>query len=290
MKRTAISITALFLLGAIPCVANAFTAIAWSQSGQRGGSVKNAPTKDAAISAAIADCKKSGGGSDCQVFKVTDEPGFVALYATCAKTCGVTAVTGRATAEQARVDGKRECENYYRSACQLASEWQELKGGEALASSKSERAIEDSGLIQSKKFSQAEISSLINKHKTQLKNQAQSQFIDKQLVEKISLLIRSGQINIKTLPDDQRSVLFSVSTGVTPIWESIWSTSGYAHDCRDKIKAAIAEWPIKIEQRYKKNVSISMESGEKISTSDAFEFATDYVATSNSMMIMKCLN
>lgn len=125
MKRTAISITALFLLGAIPCVANAFTAIAWSQSGQRGGSVKNAPTKEAAISAAIADCKKSGGGSDCQVFKVTDEPGFVALYATCAKTCGVTAVTGRPTAEQARADGKRECEAYYGASCQLAQEWQE---------------------------------------------------------------------------------------------------------------------------------------------------------------------
>jgi len=125
MKRTVISITALFLLGTIPCVANAFTAIAWSQSGQRGGSVKNAPTKEAAISAAIADCKKSGGGSDCQVFKVTDEPGFVALYATCAKTCGVTAVTGRPTAEQARADGKRECEAYYGANCQLAQEWVE---------------------------------------------------------------------------------------------------------------------------------------------------------------------
>lgn len=128
MKRTAFGIAALLLLSATPCVVNAFTAIAWSQSGQKGGSVKNAPTKEAAISAAIADCKKSGGGSDCQVFKVTDEPGFVALYATCAKTCGVTAVTGRATAEQARADGKRECEAYYGASCQLAQEWEEVVG------------------------------------------------------------------------------------------------------------------------------------------------------------------
>jgi len=125
MKRTVFGIATLLLLSTAPCVANAFTAIAWSQSGQKGGSVKNAPTKEAAISAAIADCKKSGGGADCQVFKVTDEPGFVALYATCAKTCGVTAVTGRPTAEQARIDGKRECEAHYRNTCQLAQEWEE---------------------------------------------------------------------------------------------------------------------------------------------------------------------
>lgn len=125
MKRTAFGIAALLLLSATPCVVNAFTAIAWSQSGQRGGSVKNAPTKETAISAAIADCKKNGGDTDCQVFKVSDEPGFVALYATCAKTCGVTAVTGRATAEQARADGKRECEAHYQASCQLAQEWEE---------------------------------------------------------------------------------------------------------------------------------------------------------------------
>lgn len=125
MKRTALGIAALLLLSATPCVVNAFTAIAWSQSGQKGGSVKNAPTKEAAISAAIADCKKSGGGSDCQVFKVSDEPGYVALYVTCDKTCGVTAVTGRPTPEQARADGKRECEAYYGSNCQLAQEWVE---------------------------------------------------------------------------------------------------------------------------------------------------------------------
>lgn len=126
MKRTVFGMATLLLLSATPCVVNAFTAIAWSESGQRGGSVKQAPTKEAAISAAIADCKKNGGGSDCQVFKVTDEPGFVALYASCAKTCGVTAVTGRATAEQARADGKRDCEAYYRNTCQLAQEWEEI--------------------------------------------------------------------------------------------------------------------------------------------------------------------
>lgn len=135
MKRTVFGIATLLLLSTAPCVANAFTAIAWSQSGQKGGSVKNAPTKEAAISAAIADCKKSGGGADCQVFKVTDEPGFVALYATCAKTCGVTAVTGRPTAEQARIDGKRECEAYYRASCQLAQEWQEGQPRQLPASS-----------------------------------------------------------------------------------------------------------------------------------------------------------
>jgi hypothetical protein len=126
MKRTVFGMATLLLLSATPCVVNAFTAIAWSESGQRGGSVKNAPTKEAAISAAIADCKKNGGESDCQVFKVTDEPGFVALYASCAKTCGVTAVTGRDTAEQARADGKRDCEAYHRNTCQLAQEWEEV--------------------------------------------------------------------------------------------------------------------------------------------------------------------
>ena len=125
MKRTVFGMATLLLLSTAPYVANAFTAIAWSLSGQNGGSVKNAPTKDAAISAAIADCKKNGGGSDCQVFKVSDEPGFVALYGTCAKTCGVTAVTGRPTPEQARADAKRECETYYRANCQLAQEWEE---------------------------------------------------------------------------------------------------------------------------------------------------------------------
>lgn len=129
MKRTVFGMATLLLLSISPCVVNAFTAIAWSESGQRGGSVKQAPTKEAAMSAAIADCKKNGGGSDCQVFKVTDEPGFVALYASCAKTCGVTAVTGRATAEQARADGKRDCEAHYRNACQLAQEWEEIGSG-----------------------------------------------------------------------------------------------------------------------------------------------------------------
>jgi hypothetical protein len=128
MKRTVFGMATLLILSTAPSVANAFTAIAWSQSGQKGGSVKNAPTKEAAISAAIADCKKNGGGADCQVFKVSDEPGFVALYGTCAKTCGVTAVTGRPTAEQARADGKLECEAYYRTSCQLAQEWEETFG------------------------------------------------------------------------------------------------------------------------------------------------------------------
>lgn len=128
MKRAVLGTATLLLLSMAPGMVNAFTAIAWSESGQKGGSVKNAPTREAAISAAITDCKKNGGGSDCQVFKVTDEPGFVALYATCAKTCGVTAVTGRATAEQARADGKRDCEAHHRNACLLAQEWEEAFG------------------------------------------------------------------------------------------------------------------------------------------------------------------
>ena len=147
MKRTVFGIATLLLLGATPCVVNAFTAIAWSESGQRGGSVKQAPTKEAAISAAIADCKKNGGGSDCQVFKVTDEPGFVALYASCAKTCGVTAVTGRATAEQARADGKRDCEAYYRNSCQLAQEWEETKGTGKLLAGQRGREPDDTPVV-----------------------------------------------------------------------------------------------------------------------------------------------
>jgi hypothetical protein len=129
MKRTVILGLAMLILGSASSIANAYTAIAWSESGQKGGTVKNAPTKEAAMSAALADCKKQGGGADCQVFKVTDEPGFVALYATCGKTCGVTAVAGRATAEQARVDAKRDCEAHYKNPCQLAQEWEEKVGG-----------------------------------------------------------------------------------------------------------------------------------------------------------------
>lgn len=125
MKRTVLAGMAVVILSAASGMAHAFTAIAWSESGQKGGSVKDAPTKEAAISSALADCKKNGGGADCQVFKVTDEPGFVSLFATCAKTCGVTAVAGRPTAEQARADGKRDCENHFKNPCQLAQEWEE---------------------------------------------------------------------------------------------------------------------------------------------------------------------
>ena len=55
MKRTVFGMATLLLLSTAPYVANAFPAIAWSQSGQSGGSVNHAPTTDAAISAAIAD-------------------------------------------------------------------------------------------------------------------------------------------------------------------------------------------------------------------------------------------
>lgn len=284
MKRTAISITALFLLGAIPCVANAFTAIAWSQSGQRGGSVKNAPTKEAAISAAIADCKKSGGGSDCQVFKVTDEPGFVALYATCAKTCGVTAVTGRPTAEQARADGKRECEAYYGASCQLAQEWQELKDGEAFVASKAGATVEDNGSIQNKKMSQVEISKLLKKHEAQLKNQVKTQYIDKEIVGKIASLIKSGQINFASIPENQKSILMNISSGLEPIWESIWSTSGMYINCKEKIKKAIAEWPASINKEYNKLISMHMDA------SDALQMAGPNVDVENAGMILECSN
>lgn len=284
MKRTTFGIAALFLLSATPCVANAFTAIAWSQSGQKGGSVKNAPTKEAAISAAIADCKKSGGGSDCQVFKVTDEPGFVALYATCAKTCGVTAVTGRATAEQARADGKRECENHYRSACQLASEWQELKNGEILSVSKQMATVGDNGSIQNKKMSQVDISKLLRKHETQLKNQVKTQYIDNEIVSKIAFLIKSGQINFRSMPDNERDILMNISSGLEPIWESIWSTSGMYLNCKEKIKKAIAEWPASIENEYKKLISMRMNAD------DALTMTGPNVDLKNADIILECSN
>lgn len=122
--KSVIGVAAL-IFGLASSTASAYTAIAYSSSAERGGSSYDAPTKEAAIADAIDQCKKNGGGSDCQVFKVTDEPGFVALFVSCAKTCGVTAVTGRPTAEQARIDGKRECEAHYRASCQLVQEWKE---------------------------------------------------------------------------------------------------------------------------------------------------------------------
>lgn len=267
MKRTVFGMATLLLLSTAPCVANAFTAIAWSQSGQKGGSVKNAPTKEAAISAAIADCKKSGGGSDCQVFKVTDEPGFVALYATCAKTCGVTAVTGRPTPEQARADAKRECENHYRSACQLASEWQELKGGDALEASKSGPAVEDNRSIQNQKISSVEISELVKKHEAQLKALPKTGYIDKNIVNRIAFLIKSKQWPLAG--ENGTEIIIHIAPGLEPIWESLWSTGWYLN-CKTVVKNGIDEWPALVEKEYKKIISEFPERNESSILQDIF--------------------
>ena len=105
--------------------AQAFTAVAYSNSASRVGASMNAPSKEAAMAAAVENCKTNGGGSDCKVFKVTEERGFAAIFMTCANGCGVTAVTGGASKELARANAKRDCENYYKSSCQLVSELEE---------------------------------------------------------------------------------------------------------------------------------------------------------------------
>jgi hypothetical protein len=279
MKRTVFGMATLLLLGTTPCVVNAFTAIAWSESGQRGGSVKNAPTKDAAMSAAIADCKKNGGGSDCQVFKVTDEPGFVALYASCAKTCGVTAVTGRTTQSDARNDGKRECEKHFRNSCQLVSEWQELQGSEVLAESKLGLVTEKHELAQNKKISQTEIRRVIDRHKAQLDNQYKSKSLDKTNVEKIASLIRTGQINMDSSPQDDWSTIMYIRPGTEPIWESIFSTGMYL-GCRNKVKQAYAGWQSSFEKKL-----LDFTKPESI---DSMKNAVISVDVGNSFMLLDC--
>lgn len=109
--------------------ANAFSAVAFSQSANRVGASMDAPSEQQAREAAIGNCKQNGGGSDCQVFKLSAETGWAAVFMTCGQTCGVTAVTGRQSEKLAQADAKRDCESYYKNPCQLISKWQESIGG-----------------------------------------------------------------------------------------------------------------------------------------------------------------
>lgn len=124
MKRVTGFIAGLGLALAFTNV-QAFTAIALSNSTSRVGASMNAPSKEAAMSVAVEDCKAHGGGSDCRVIKVTDVPGFSAIFITCDNGCSIGVVTGRASKEQARADAKRDCERNTGNACQLVAEWEE---------------------------------------------------------------------------------------------------------------------------------------------------------------------
>lgn len=124
MKRTAHFLVGLGL-ALVFANAQAVTAVAFSNSTSSPGASFDAPTKEAAMAGAVENCKKNGGGDDCQVFKVTEERGFGAVYMACATGCGVTAVTGRPSQLQARLDGRQDCERHYKTRCKLAVEWEE---------------------------------------------------------------------------------------------------------------------------------------------------------------------
>lgn len=116
------------LLTAASFQVNAFSAVAFSQSANRVGAAMDATSEQQARDAAIGNCKQNGGGSDCQVFKLTAETGWAAVFMTCGQTCGVTAVTGRQSQKQAQADAKRDCESHYNNPCQLVSQWEESVG------------------------------------------------------------------------------------------------------------------------------------------------------------------
>lgn len=105
--------------------AQAVTAVAFSNATSSPGASMNAPDKESAMAAAVENCKKNGGGDDCKVFKVTEERGFAAVFMACATGCGVTAVTGRPSQLQARMDGRQDCQRHYKMPCKLALEWEE---------------------------------------------------------------------------------------------------------------------------------------------------------------------
>lgn len=124
MKRVTEFIAGLAI--ALACTnAQAFTAIALSNSTSRVGASMNAPSKEAAMSAAVENCKANGGGSDCRVIELTEKRGYFAIFMTCDNGCSIGLVTGRASKEQARADAKRDCERNTGNACQLVSEWEE---------------------------------------------------------------------------------------------------------------------------------------------------------------------
>lgn len=124
MKRVTGFIAGLAI--ALACTnAQAFTAIALSNSTSRVGASMNAPSKEAAMSAAVENCKAHGGGSDCRVIELTEKRGYFAIFMTCDNGCSIGLVTGRASKEQARADAKRDCERNTGNACQLVSEWEE---------------------------------------------------------------------------------------------------------------------------------------------------------------------
>jgi formylglycine-generating enzyme required for sulfatase activity len=99
--------------------------VAFSNATSSAGASFDAPSKESAMATAVENCKKNGGGDDCKVFKVTEERGFAAVYMACASGCGVTAVTGRPSQLQARMDGRQDCQRYYKMPCKLAVEWKE---------------------------------------------------------------------------------------------------------------------------------------------------------------------
>ncbi|WP_374328022.1 SUMF1/EgtB/PvdO family nonheme iron enzyme [Azonexus sp.] len=124
MKRVTGFIAGLTI--ALACTnAQAFTAVALSNSTSRVGVSMNAPSKEAAMSAAVENCKAHGGGSDCRVIELTEKRGYFAIFMSCDNGCSIALETGSASKEQARADAKRVCERNTGNACQLLTEWEE---------------------------------------------------------------------------------------------------------------------------------------------------------------------
>lgn len=105
----------------------ATTAVAWSEGGGTFGLAANGPGDEVAA-AAVQDCRRRGGGGDCRVVSWLDQPGYGALYESCAgRQCKASVVGGRPSRDQAHQDARQACRDAHGSAdCMPLADWEEF--------------------------------------------------------------------------------------------------------------------------------------------------------------------
>ena len=141
---------AAMLAATVPPSAFATTAVAISgtaAAGRNYGVAVNAIGKDAANREAVEDCRKRSGKNDCEVILTKDQLGYGALYADCptATTCGVSAMSGFRTRDEAHERTSNDCKSYYKAkSCMPLAQWQET-GGQAKFASAASPAQSDRG-------------------------------------------------------------------------------------------------------------------------------------------------
>ena len=138
------------LAATVPPSAFATTAVAISgtaAAGQNYGVAVNAIGKDAANREAVEDCRKRSGKNDCEVILTKDQLGYGALYADCptSTTCGVSAMSGFRTRDEAHERTSNDCKSYYKArSCMPLAQWQET-GAQAKVISASSPVQSDRG-------------------------------------------------------------------------------------------------------------------------------------------------